>query len=157
MNYNDRKTGVHSPLPHSSEHPGFRLEPIMNKLSYLILEQSDSRIPEVRQRHAQSSLKLSNKNKIQQCWLLRVVCDNRKLTRSTRITRLENTQRAGSVSMYLEHSSRRWAKCAGSIPDIIFHLYNPSGHTMALGLTQPLTKVSTRNTSWGVKAAGAWG
>jgi len=26
---------------------------------------------------------------------------------------------------------------------------------MALGLTQPLTEISTRNVSWGVKAAGA--
>jgi len=41
---------------------------------------------------------------------------------------------------------------AGSIPDGatgIFHLHNPSGHTMALGLTHPLTKMSTRNNSWG--------
>jgi len=37
----------------------------------------------------------------------------------------------------------------------IFHLHNPSSHTMALGLTQPLTETSTRNISWGVKAAGA--
>jgi len=28
---------------------------------------------------------------------------------------------------------------------------------MALGLTQPLTEMSTRNISWGLKAAGAWG
>jgi hypothetical protein len=27
--------------------------------------------------------------------------------------------------------------------------------TMALGLTQPLTEMSTRNISWGVKEAGA--
>ena len=27
--------------------------------------------------------------------------------------------------------------------------------TMALGLTQPLTEMSTRNISWGAKAAGA--
>jgi hypothetical protein len=27
---------------------------------------------------------------------------------------------------------------------------------MALGLTQPLTEMSTRNISWGVKAAGAY-
>jgi hypothetical protein len=40
-------------------------------------------------------------------------------------------------------------KVAGSIPDGvigILHGHNPSGHTMALGLTQPLT---TRNISWG--------
>jgi hypothetical protein len=28
---------------------------------------------------------------------------------------------------------------------------------MALGWTQPLTEMSTRNISWGVKAAGAYG
>jgi hypothetical protein len=28
---------------------------------------------------------------------------------------------------------------------------------MALDLTQPLTEMSTRNISWGVKAAGAYG
>jgi hypothetical protein len=28
---------------------------------------------------------------------------------------------------------------------------------MALGSTQPLTEMSTRSISWGVKAAGAWG
>jgi len=28
---------------------------------------------------------------------------------------------------------------------------NPSGRTMALGLTQPLTEMSTRNTSWGLR------
>jgi len=49
-------------------------------------------------------------------------------------------------------------KVAGSIPDAvtgIFHCHNPSGHTMALGLTQPVTEMSIRNISWGVKAAGA--
>ena len=43
-------------------------------------------------------------------------------------------------------------KVAGSIPDRvigIFHWHNPSGRTMALGLTQPLTGMSTRNTSLG--------
>jgi len=33
----------------------------------------------------------------------------------------------------------------------IFHWHNPSGRTMALGLTQPLTEMTTRNISWGVK------
>jgi hypothetical protein len=48
-------------------------------------------------------------------------------------------------------------KVAGSIPDVvigIFHWHNPSGSTMALGLTQPLTEMNTRNISWGVKAVG---
>jgi hypothetical protein len=35
------------------------------------------------------------------------------------------------------------------------HCHNPSGRTMALGLTQPVSEMSTRNISWGVKAAGA--
>jgi len=45
-------------------------------------------------------------------------------------------------------------KFAGSIPDGvigIFHWHNLSGRTKALGLTQPLTEMSTRNISWGVK------
>jgi hypothetical protein len=47
---------------------------------------------------------------------------------------------------------------AFSIPDCIigiFHWHNLSGRTVALGSTQPLTEMSTRNISWGVKAAGA--
>jgi hypothetical protein len=31
----------------------------------------------------------------------------------------------------------------------IFHLHNPSGRTMALGLTQPLAEMSTGNIFWG--------
>jgi hypothetical protein len=37
----------------------------------------------------------------------------------------------------------------------IFHGHDPSGHTMAPGLTLPLTDMSTRNISWVVKVAGA--
>ena len=43
-------------------------------------------------------------------------------------------------------------KVAGSNPDGvtgIFQRRNPSGRTMALGSTQPLTEMSTRNISWG--------
>ena len=43
-------------------------------------------------------------------------------------------------------------KVAGSIPDGvtgIFHWLNPSGRTMALESTEPLTEMSTRNVSWG--------
>ena len=49
-------------------------------------------------------------------------------------------------------------KVADSIPDGvigIFHWHNPYSRTMALGLIQPLTEMSTRNISLGVKAAGA--
>jgi hypothetical protein len=37
----------------------------------------------------------------------------------------------------------------------IFHWSNSSGCTVALGLTQLLTEMSTRNISWGIKASGA--
>jgi hypothetical protein len=43
-------------------------------------------------------------------------------------------------------------KVAGSIPnDVtgIFHWHNPSGRTLTLELTQPLTEISTRNNSCG--------
>jgi hypothetical protein len=43
-------------------------------------------------------------------------------------------------------------KVAGLIPDGVigfFHWHNRSGRTMALGLTQPLTEMCTRNISWG--------
>ena len=51
-------------------------------------------------------------------------------------------------------------KVAGSIPDGVigvFHWHNPSGRTMALGLTQLLTEMSTRNISLRTKAASAKG
>jgi hypothetical protein len=59
------------------------------------------------------------------------------------------------VAQLAEATSRQ---VAGSIPDVvnwIFHLHNISGRSMALGSTQPLTEMSSRNTSWGVKAVGA--
>ena len=43
---------------------------------------------------------------------------------------------------------------AGTIPDgviRIFQWHNPSGRTMALGSTQPLTEMSTRFISWGYR------
>ena len=43
-------------------------------------------------------------------------------------------------------------KVAGSIPDDVTGLF---GSAMSQASTQPLTEMSTRNTSWGVKAAGA--
>ena len=44
------------------------------------------------------------------------------------------------------------AEVAGSISDSvikIFHWYKPSGRTMALESTEPLTEMSIRNISWG--------
>jgi hypothetical protein len=49
---------------------------------------------------------------------------------------------------------------AGWIPNGvsgIFHLHNHFGRAMALVSTQPLKEKSTRNISWGVKAAGVYG
>jgi hypothetical protein len=49
----------------------------------------------------------------------------------------------------------------GSIPNGvtgIFHWHNPSGRTMAPGMIQPLTEMSTKNISWGVKVVSrVWG
>jgi hypothetical protein len=49
----------------------------------------------------------------------------------------------------------RWLRhCAGSTPDGvigIFHWHNPSIHTLALGLTRPLTEMNNWNISWGGK------
>jgi hypothetical protein len=51
-------------------------------------------------------------------------------------------------------------KVAGSIPEGvigIFHWNNPPDRIMALESTQPLTEMSTRSISCGVKVAGAYG
>jgi hypothetical protein len=68
-------------------------------------------------------------------------------------------------SKYLGHAVAQWvealcyeAEGRGFDSDVvtgIFHLQNPSSRTVALGLTQPLTEMSTRNKSWGVKATGS--
>ena len=58
---------------------------------------------------------------------------------------------------WLRHCTTR-RKVVSSIPDGViafFHWHNTSVRTMALGLTQPLTEMSTRNISWRVKVAGA--
>jgi hypothetical protein len=56
------------------------------------------------------------------------------------------------VAQWLRHCATNW-KVAGLIPDGvtgIFNCRNPSGRTMALGSTRPLTEMSTRNIiSWG--------
>ena len=60
---------------------------------------------------------------------------------------------------WLRHCATRW-KDTGSIPDGvfgIFHWHKPFGCTMALGLTQPLTEISTWNISWGVQVASSLG
>jgi hypothetical protein len=59
-----------------------------------------------------------------------------------------------AILLYSEHCASR--KVAGSILDGvigIFHSYNPSCRTMALGSTQPLKEIRMRNISWGLKTA----
>ena len=60
---------------------------------------------------------------------------------------------------WLRHCATSW-KVTGLIPDSvigIFHWHNPSSCTKALGLTLSLREMSTRNISWRVKAASAYG
>jgi hypothetical protein len=59
---------------------------------------------------------------------------------------------------WLRHCATSW-KVTSLIPNGvtgIFRWHNPSGCIIALGLTQPLTEMSTRNISWRVKAASAY-
>ena len=56
----------------------------------------------------------------------------------------------------LRHKSEgRWFD--PSCCQCIFHWHNPSSRTMALGVDSASTETSTRNISWVVKAAGAYG
>jgi hypothetical protein len=51
----------------------------------------------------------------------------------------------------LAQALRYKPEVAGSIPDVvigIFHSHYASGRNMALGSTQPVTEMSTRNISW---------
>jgi len=65
-----------------------------------------------------------------------------------------NTRQFGgghAVAQLVEALRYKSEGVVGSIPDGVigvFHWRNPSGHTMALGLTQPLTEMSTSNISW---------
>jgi hypothetical protein len=52
----------------------------------------------------------------------------------------------------LVETVREGQKVTGLIPEGvtgIFHWHNPSGRTMALGSTQPLSAMSTKNIPWG--------
>jgi hypothetical protein len=56
-----------------------------------------------------------------------------------------------AVAQWLRHCATN-RKVAGSIPDGvagIFYWHNPSGSTMALASTQPLTEMSTGSIYWG--------
>jgi len=61
------------------------------------------------------------------------------------------SQRGTRWRSWLKHFATS-RKVAGSITDGvtgIFYSHNPSGRIMALGSTQPLTEMSTRNVFWG--------
>jgi hypothetical protein len=72
--------------------------------------------------------------------------------------RVETPQGKQPVEYLLRLHLTQWLRhCAtnrnvtGSIPDGVigfFHWHNPFGRTMALGSTQPLTEMSTKNISW---------
>jgi hypothetical protein len=81
---------------------------------------------------------------------------NTPLIRSTRGRSSALSDTGGRCRSWLRHCATS-RKVAGSIPVGvgIFHSHNPSGRTMALELSQPLTEMSTWNICWGVKAAGA--
>ena len=57
-----------------------------------------------------------------------------------------SNQRGTRWGTWLRHCAKG-RKVAGSIPDDVIG-QNPSRRTMALGLTQPLTEMRTRNISW---------
>ena len=51
----------------------------------------------------------------------------------------------------LRHCATRWKAMSSITNGVsgIFHWFNPSGRTTALGSTRPLTQTSTSNVSWG--------
>jgi len=65
----------------------------------------------------------------------------------------KKTLRHACTTSWLKHCAIS-RKVVGSIPKGvtgIFYWRNPSGRTMALGSPQPLTEMSTRNISWGLR------
>jgi len=68
----------------------------------------------------------------------------------------ENLKRHILSNSVLGHCATSW-NFAVSITVVIigiFNLHNPSGRTVALGPTQPITEISTKNVSLGVKTVG---
>jgi len=69
---------------------------------------------------------------------------------------LVKVERGEAVELLVQATNR---KVAGSIPCNIIEVskrLNPSGRTLDLGSTQPLTEMNTRDVSWGVKTTGAY-
>jgi hypothetical protein len=80
-----------------------------------------------------------------------------KTTRIIYYEKVKGTE--GHAMAQLVEALRYKPEVRGSIPDGvigIFHWYNSSCRTMALGWTKPLTEMRTRNISWGVKATDAY-
>ena len=76
----------------------------------------------------------------------RVICIHIQGT-STEKKKFKRSRGGTRWRSWLRHCATS-QKFAGSIPDGvigIFHWHNPTGRTMALGSTQPLTEMSTRN------------
>ena len=86
------------------------------------------------------------------------VCERERVSESAKISSDYILDILGTRCLsWLRHFTTS-RQVAGSIPDGvigIFHLRNLSGRTVALELAQLVTEMSTRDISWGVKAAGA--
>jgi hypothetical protein len=72
-----------------------------------------------------------------------------------RLTIFINRARGGAVGWGTAQQAGRSRNRFPMMSSDFFYCNNFSGRTMSLGLIQPLRKMSTRNISWGVKAAGA--
>jgi hypothetical protein len=71
------------------------------------------------------------------------------MTIDVMIIQCSTTKLGHAMAQWLRHCTTN-RKVACSIPDGVtgyFHSF-PSGRTMALGSTQPLTEMSARNVSW---------
>ena len=101
----------------------------------------------------------SNRNEYQEYFL------GGKAGRCIRLTTLPPSCAVVMTSGNLISRTAQWLSCcatnrklAGSIPvgvNGIFHWRNPSDRTLALWSAQPLTEMSARSISCGVKVAGA--
>ena len=100
-----------------------------------------------RQRHSMTkNIQISIKDGVYLEWPWRTV--NLCLTELQQLLRLIFKWTNGKPEHFQEHLLNSYNRFPDGVIGI-FHWHNSSGHTMALGLTQPLTEISTRNISWG--------
>jgi hypothetical protein len=131
-----------------------------NKCVYILLVSLKQCLPNIFARRSLMASK-SNHGSSQSCSRKYGVC-------GWEVSKIKNFYLRTDFRHLRMHGGTRWRSClrhcaknrkvAGLIPDgviWIFHWHNPSGRTMALRSTQPQIEISTRNISWGVKAAGA--